>query len=94
MFFNNNLQKNKYDKSTGNRHLQAVAAESGKSSRRTLAKERRRQQLIESTIKCISRKGLGNTTLADVAREAGLPPKMGYRYFIMCARTCAPESAP
>ena len=52
--------------------MQAVAAESGKSSRRTLAKERRRQQLIESTIKCISRKGLGNTTLADVAREAGL----------------------
>lgn len=41
-------------------------------SRRTIAKERRRQQLIDSTIKCISKKGLGSTTLADVAREAGL----------------------
>ena len=41
-------------------------------SRRALAKERRRQQLINATIKCISKKGLGSTTLADVAREAGL----------------------
>ena len=43
-----------------------------KLNRRTLAKERRRQQLIDATIKCISQKGLGSTTLADVAREAGL----------------------
>jgi TetR/AcrR family transcriptional regulator, transcriptional repressor of bet genes len=43
-----------------------------KISRRTLTKERRRQQLIDATIKCISNKGLGSTTLADVAREAGL----------------------
>jgi len=32
----------------------------------------RRSQLIEATIKCIARKGLGNTTLANVASEAGL----------------------
>ena len=41
-------------------------------SRRALSKERRRQQLIDATIKCISRKGLGSTTLANVASEAGL----------------------
>ena len=41
-------------------------------NRRELAKERRRQQLIDATIKCISKKGLGSTTLSDVAKEAGL----------------------
>jgi len=48
----------------------AVATE--KPNRRALAKGRRRQQLIDATIKCISVKGLGSMTLADVAREAGL----------------------
>jgi len=43
-----------------------------KSPRRKASREARRQQLIESTIKCIARKGLGNTTLADVASQAGL----------------------
>lgn len=47
-----------------------VASE--KLTRRAIAKEHRRQQLIDATIKCISKKGLGSTTLADVAREAGL----------------------
>ena len=37
-----------------------------------MAKARRRQQLIDATIKCISKKGLGSTTLGDVAGEAGL----------------------
>ena len=41
-------------------------------SRRALAKARRQQQLIDATISCIARKGLGATTLGDVAREAGL----------------------
>jgi len=41
-------------------------------SRRALSKVRRRQQLIDATIKCISKKGLGSMTLADVASEAGL----------------------
>jgi AcrR family transcriptional regulator len=41
-------------------------------SNRTASKEARRQQLIEATIKCISKCGIGSTTLGDVAREAGL----------------------
>ena len=49
-----------------------MATASDKLNRRALAKERRRQQLIDATIKCISKKGLGSTTLADVAKEAGL----------------------
>ena len=42
------------------------------SSRRTASRAARRQQLIEATMKCISRKGMGSTTLGDVAKEAGL----------------------
>jgi TetR/AcrR family transcriptional repressor of bet genes len=49
-----------------------MLATNEKPNRRALAKERRRQQLIDATIKCISMKGLGGTTLADVAKEAGL----------------------
>jgi len=41
-------------------------------SNRTASKEARRQQLIEATIKCISKRGIGSTTLGDVAKEAGL----------------------
>lgn len=41
-------------------------------SKRTEAREKRRQQLIDSTMKCIARKGMSSTTLGDVAREAGL----------------------
>lgn len=43
-----------------------------KSTRRTASREERRQQLIQATIKCISKKGIGSTTLGDVAQEAGL----------------------
>lgn len=43
-----------------------------KSARRTATKEERRQQLIEATVKCIARKGIGSTTLGEVAQEAGL----------------------
>lgn len=39
---------------------------------RTASKEARRQQLIEATIKCIGKLGISSTTLAKVAREAGL----------------------
>jgi TetR/AcrR family transcriptional repressor of bet genes len=52
--------------------LPAVSEPDLPTSRRALNKERRRQQLIDATIKCISKKGLGSTTLADVAKEAGL----------------------
>lgn len=39
---------------------------------RAEARARRRQQLIDATMKCIARKGIGGMTLGDVAREAGL----------------------
>lgn len=39
---------------------------------RSAIREKRRQQLIDATMKCIARKGISGTTLADVAREAGL----------------------
>lgn len=42
------------------------------SSRRTASREMRRHQLINATMKCIGRKGIGGTTLGDVAGEAGL----------------------
>jgi TetR/AcrR family transcriptional repressor of bet genes len=41
-------------------------------SRRTRSRAARRQQLIDATMKCIARKGIGSTTLGDVAKEAGL----------------------
>jgi len=52
--------------------FRVISVATEKRSRRAVAKEFRRQQLIDATIKCISKKGLGSMTLADVAREAGL----------------------
>jgi len=49
-----------------------MAAIANKSARRTATKEERRVQLIEATVKCIARKGIGSTTLGEVAQEAGL----------------------
>lgn len=49
-----------------------VAIAEQRLSRRALSKVRRRRQLIDATIKRISKKGLGSLTLADVAKEAGL----------------------
>ncbi len=40
--------------------------------RRTAARQQRRQQLIDATMKCIAKKGMGSTTLGDVASAAGL----------------------
>lgn len=40
--------------------------------RRTASKEERRQQLIKATIKSVAKRGLAETTMADVTREAGL----------------------
>ena len=40
--------------------------------RRAASREKRRQQLIDATMKCIARKGMSSTTLGDVASEAGL----------------------
>lgn len=45
---------------------------SPKTTRRTASREARRLELIDATMKCISRKGLGKTTMGDIATEAGL----------------------
>ncbi len=42
------------------------------SNRRTASRAARRHQLIDATMKCIARKGMGSMTLGDVASEAGL----------------------
>jgi len=39
---------------------------------RRASREARQLQLIEATMRCIAKKGIGNTTLADVASMAGL----------------------
>ena len=49
-----------------------MAAGTETTGKRAAARARRRRQLIDATIKCIARKGIGGTTLADVASEAGL----------------------
>lgn len=43
-----------------------------RAQRRTAPPEQRRQQLIQATIRSIARHGLPDTTMATVAREAGL----------------------
>ncbi|WP_137112645.1 TetR/AcrR family transcriptional regulator [Rhodobacter sp. SY28-1] len=40
--------------------------------RRTLARDQRRQQVIEATLTVIATRGLARLTLTDVAREAGI----------------------
>ena len=47
-------------------------AATAKNTKRTASREQRRQQLIDATVKCIARKGMGGTTLGDVAKEASL----------------------
>ena len=42
------------------------------SDRRTLAKQRRREQLIKATINCVAKRGFSATTMADITSEAGL----------------------
>ena len=51
-----------------------TAAKGAKSSRRTATREERRQQLIAATIKCISKKGIGSTTLGDGASSIEVEP--------------------
>jgi TetR/AcrR family transcriptional regulator, transcriptional repressor of bet genes len=50
----------------------STMAATAKNFKRTASRAQRRQQLIDATIKCIARKGMGSTTLSDVAGEAGL----------------------
>jgi len=51
-----------------------MAASAGKSApkRRTASKQERRVQLIRATIRSIAKRGLSDTTMATVTREAGL----------------------
>ena len=39
---------------------------------RTLAKQRRREQLIKATLNCVAKRGFSATTMADITKEAGL----------------------
>ncbi len=48
------------------------SAAAPKTRRRAAAPEQRREQLIKATIKCIARKGLSSTTMADVTKTAKL----------------------
>jgi TetR/AcrR family transcriptional repressor of bet genes len=43
-----------------------------KTSKRADAKEARRLELIQATMKCIARSGLSSTTMAEITQEAGL----------------------
>jgi len=54
--------------------LQPMASErqTGQSTQRKAARPIRRQQLIDSTIAVLARKGYAGVTVADVAKEAGL----------------------
>jgi AcrR family transcriptional regulator len=41
----------------------------------------RRQQILDAAIVCFARIGFHNTTMVDIAREAGLSTGLAYRYF-------------
>jgi TetR/AcrR family transcriptional repressor of bet genes len=49
-----------------------MATATSRKTRRTASREERRRQLIDATMKCIARKGLSQTSIGDVASEAGL----------------------
>lgn len=49
-----------------------MATAAPRKTRRTASRETRRRQLVDATMKCIARKGMGNTSIGDVAKEAGL----------------------
>ena len=50
----------------------APAVRRNLASQRTASKEERQTQLIKATIRSIARRGLSETTIATVAKEAGL----------------------
>lgn len=43
--------------------------------------ERRRQQILDAAITCFARTGFHETTMADIAVEAGVSDTLAYRYF-------------
>jgi AcrR family transcriptional regulator len=45
------------------------------------ALEVRRGQILDAAIACFARNGFHQTTMSDIAREAGISPGLTYRYF-------------
>ena len=43
--------------------------------------EARRRQILDAAVACFSRRGIHETTMADIAREAGISTGLAYRYF-------------
>lgn len=43
--------------------------------------EQRRRQILDAAIACFARKGFRETTMADIADEAGVSDGLAYRYF-------------
>jgi AcrR family transcriptional regulator len=43
--------------------------------------EERREQILDAALRCFARNGFHHTTMADIAREAGLSVGASYRYF-------------
>lgn len=43
--------------------------------------EKRRGQILDAAIACFSRRGFRETTMADIAAEAGVSDGLAYRYF-------------
>lgn len=43
--------------------------------------EQRRQQILDAAITCFVRKGFHQTTMADIAAQAGVSDTLAYRYF-------------
>ena len=55
------------------------------SPQRTASKEERQTQLIKATIRSIAKRGLPDTTIATVAKEAGLSQGIINLHFQSCA---------
>jgi AcrR family transcriptional regulator len=43
--------------------------------------EQRREQILDAAIACFARKGFHETTMADIAAQAGVSDTLAYRYF-------------
>lgn len=43
--------------------------------------QRRRDQIVDAALGCFARRGAARTTMADIAREAGISVGLAYRYF-------------
>lgn len=43
--------------------------------------KQRRQQILDAAIACFARKGFQQTTMADIAAQAGVSDTLAYRYF-------------